>query len=121
MVKELGKGGKLVWIAPSGGRDRPDPQSGDWLPHKYDPGAQQLLLYSVGLFQPAQPSKLSMQGDHLHSMVCAAICKADSMALDATHMLLCSSMLVSVSFCPVTSAQHADHSRLSCIKTINSA
>lgn len=38
MVKEMGKGGKLVWIAPSGGRDRPDPQTGDWLPHSYDPG-----------------------------------------------------------------------------------
>lgn len=38
MVKELGKGGKLVWIAPSGGRDRPDPHTGDWLPHKYDAG-----------------------------------------------------------------------------------
>lgn len=38
MVKEMGKGGKLVWIAPSGGRDRPDPQTGDWLPHRYDPG-----------------------------------------------------------------------------------
>ena len=38
MVKEMSKGGKLVWIAPSGGRDRPDPESGDWLPHQYDPG-----------------------------------------------------------------------------------
>ena len=38
MVKELSKGGKLVWIAPSGGRDRPDSESGEWLPHRYDPG-----------------------------------------------------------------------------------
>ena len=38
MVKEMSKGGKLVWIAPSGGRDRPDPESGAWLPHRYDPG-----------------------------------------------------------------------------------
>ncbi len=38
MVKEMSKGGKLVWIAPSGGRDRPDPESGDWLPHRYYPG-----------------------------------------------------------------------------------
>lgn len=38
MVRELGKGGKLVWIAPSGGRDRPDADTGDWLPHKYDAG-----------------------------------------------------------------------------------
>ncbi|KAL3142097.1 hypothetical protein ABBQ32_004718 [Trebouxia sp. C0010 RCD-2024] len=43
MVKELSKGGKLVWIAPSGGRDRPDPQSGEWLPHRYDPGAVELM------------------------------------------------------------------------------
>lgn len=43
MVKEMSKGGKLVWIAPSGGRDRPDPQSGDWLPHRYDPGAVELM------------------------------------------------------------------------------
>lgn len=38
MVKELSKGGKLVWIAPSGGRDRPDADTGAWLPHKYDAG-----------------------------------------------------------------------------------
>lgn len=38
MVRELGKGGKLVWIAPSGGRDRPDADTGEWLPHKYDAG-----------------------------------------------------------------------------------
>ncbi len=38
MVKEMSKGGKLVWIAPSGGRDRPDTESGDWLPQQYDPG-----------------------------------------------------------------------------------
>ncbi|KAL0048529.1 hypothetical protein WJX82_005114 [Trebouxia sp. C0006] len=43
MVKEMSKGGKLVWIAPSGGRDRPDTESGDWLPHQYDPGAVELM------------------------------------------------------------------------------
>ena len=25
MMREMNKGGKLLWIAPSGGRDRPDP------------------------------------------------------------------------------------------------
>lgn len=38
MVRELSKGGKLVWIAPSGGRDRPEADTGAWLPHKYDAG-----------------------------------------------------------------------------------
>ena len=47
MVKEMGKGGKLVWIAPSGGRDRPDPQTGDWLPHRYDPGTHHYSQVSV--------------------------------------------------------------------------
>lgn len=45
MVKELSKGGKLVWIAPSGGRDRPDPQSGEWLPHRYDPGMHRYAVH----------------------------------------------------------------------------
>lgn len=30
------QGGQLVWVAPSGGRDRPT-QEGGWLPNAYDP------------------------------------------------------------------------------------
>ena len=46
MVRELSKGGKLVWIAPSGGRDRPDADTGAWLPHKYDAGKLCSLQFS---------------------------------------------------------------------------
>ena len=26
------KGGQLLWVAPSGGRDRPDPETNEWVP-----------------------------------------------------------------------------------------
>eukprot|EP00249_Psilotum_nudum_P010659 c22685_g1_i1 orf=266-1843(+) len=32
----LRKGGQLIWIAPSGGRDRPDPVTEEWLPAAFD-------------------------------------------------------------------------------------
>lgn len=28
-------GSQLIWIAPSGGRDRPDPSTGEWFPVSY--------------------------------------------------------------------------------------
>ena len=55
-MKELSKGGKLVWIAPSGGRDRPDADTGAWLPHKYDAGklltkniCEYIYIYTIKL------------------------------------------------------------------------
>ena len=42
MLKELNKGGKLLWIAPSGGRDRPTAE-GVWAPAKFDPAAVELM------------------------------------------------------------------------------
>ncbi|KAK9860336.1 hypothetical protein WJX84_006817 [Apatococcus fuscideae] len=44
MLKELGQGGRLVWIAPSGGRDRPDAE-GQWAPDKFDPSAVELMRH----------------------------------------------------------------------------
>ncbi|KAI5083401.1 hypothetical protein GOP47_0003144 [Adiantum capillus-veneris] len=35
----LRKGGQLIWIAPSGGRDRPDPATGKWKPASFDTSA----------------------------------------------------------------------------------
>ena len=43
-LKELGQGGRLVWIAPSGGRDRPD-ADGNWAPDKFDPSAVELMRH----------------------------------------------------------------------------
>lgn len=31
-VSEYRGGSQVIWIAPSGGRDRPDPLSGEWFP-----------------------------------------------------------------------------------------
>ena len=46
-VRELGnmlkEGGALIWIAPSGGRDRIDPEIGTYRPAVFDPSAVQLL------------------------------------------------------------------------------
>lgn len=42
MGKALAEGGKLIWIAPSGGRDRPKPD-GTWRPDPFDPAAVELM------------------------------------------------------------------------------
>ncbi|XP_078439915.1 phospholipid/glycerol acyltransferase family protein [Wolffia australiana] len=39
MALLLRNGGQLIWIAPSGGRDRPDPQTGEWHPATFDPAS----------------------------------------------------------------------------------
>ncbi|KAH9321312.1 hypothetical protein KI387_015951, partial [Taxus chinensis] len=36
MALLLRKGGQLIWIAPSGGRDRPDPVTKDWFPAPFE-------------------------------------------------------------------------------------
>ncbi|EIE18809.1 glycerol-3-phosphate O-acyltransferase [Coccomyxa subellipsoidea C-169] len=42
MVKGLREGGKLLWIAPSGGRDRPNAE-GTWMPAAFDPSSVDLM------------------------------------------------------------------------------
>lgn len=42
MGKKFNEGGQLVWIAPSGGRDRPD-DDGTWLPAGFDGSAVELM------------------------------------------------------------------------------
>lgn len=36
MAVLLKSGSQIIWIAPSGGRDRPDPQTGEWFPAPFD-------------------------------------------------------------------------------------
>lgn len=44
MQKALNEGGKLLWIAPSGGRDRSvDPNTGENIPDAFDPSAVELM------------------------------------------------------------------------------
>lgn len=35
----LRQGGQLLWVAPSGGRDRPDPETNEWVPAHFDSSA----------------------------------------------------------------------------------
>ncbi|KAI8466897.1 MAG: glycerol-3-phosphate acyltransferase [Monoraphidium minutum] len=42
MARALNEGGKLVWIAPSGGRDRPKADD-TWMPDAFDPTAVELM------------------------------------------------------------------------------
>lgn len=79
MVKELNAGGKLIWIAPSGGRDRPN-ADGQWIPDTFDPAAVELMrqmlakakppghLYPLamhsGEIMPPPPSKEKDVGEH---------------------------------------------------------
>lgn len=39
MALLLRKGGQVIWIAPSGGRDRPDPDTKEWFPASFDVAA----------------------------------------------------------------------------------
>lgn len=43
MQRALNAGGCLLWIAPAGGRDRPDPTTGAWRPDKWDASAVELM------------------------------------------------------------------------------
>jgi glycerol-3-phosphate O-acyltransferase len=43
MQRALNAGGCLLWIAPAGGRDRPDPATGAWKPDRWDPAAVELM------------------------------------------------------------------------------
>ena len=40
------QGGKLLWIAPSGGRDRPNAE-GTWLPAPFDAASVDLMRYLI--------------------------------------------------------------------------
>lgn len=42
MARQLNKGGLLLWIAPSGGRDRPK-ENGKWTPNTFDPTSVELM------------------------------------------------------------------------------
>ena len=54
MQVALNEGGKLLWIAPSGGRDRStDPQTGANLPDKFDPSAVELMRALLTKAKPA--------------------------------------------------------------------
>lgn len=44
MQRLLSEGGNILWVAPSGGRDRKSPDTGRFVPAKFDP-------QSIGLFQ----------------------------------------------------------------------
>lgn len=50
MTLLLRTGSQLIWIAPSGGRDRPDPNTGEWYPAPFDASSvdnmRRLLEYS---------------------------------------------------------------------------
>lgn len=43
MSTALAEGGKLLWIAPSGGRDRRDPATNITVPSSFDPAAVELM------------------------------------------------------------------------------
>ena len=49
------QGGQLVWVAPSGGRDRPN-EEGEWLPAAFDPSAVELMRTLLG--KTARPGHL---------------------------------------------------------------
>lgn len=53
MIKALNAGGKLLWIAPSGGRDRPSADTGAWSPAPFDPAAVELMRQLTAKTKPA--------------------------------------------------------------------
>lgn len=51
LSRELNKGGLLLWIAPSGGRDRPN-EEGVWMPARFDPSAVELMRHLTSRAKP---------------------------------------------------------------------
>lgn len=45
------QGGLLLWIAPSGGRDRPN-EDDVWMPAKFDPSAVELMRHLISRAKP---------------------------------------------------------------------
>ncbi|GAQ86900.1 Glycerol-3-Phosphate Acyltransferase [Klebsormidium nitens] len=43
MARLFKAGGQFIWIAPSGGRDRPDPATGQWVPAAFDDSSVELM------------------------------------------------------------------------------
>jgi len=53
MQNALNEGGKLLWIAPSGGRDRAiDPKTGENIPDPFDPSAVELMRALITKAKP---------------------------------------------------------------------
>nr|BBG28520.1 glycerol-3-phosphate-O-acyltransferase [Coccomyxa sp. Obi] len=66
MAKGLREGGKLLWIAPSGGRDRPNAE-GTWMPAAFDPAAVDLMR--TLLVQAKRPGHLFPLAMHSGEMM----------------------------------------------------
>eukprot|EP00877_Chromochloris_zofingiensis_P006537 jgi/Chrzof1/2136/Cz11g03260.t1_GPAT1[v5.2] len=66
MQRALNTGGALLWIAPSGGRDRPN-ADGHWLPDKFDPTAVELMRSLVT--RAKQPGHLYPMAMFSHPMM----------------------------------------------------
>jgi len=65
-VAWLRQGGKLLWIAPSGGRDRPNAE-GTWLPAPFDAAAVDLMRYLI--VQSKRPGHLFPLAMHSGEMM----------------------------------------------------
>lgn len=66
MQRKLNEGGCLIWIAPSGGRDRPK-ENGKWAPDNFDPAAVDLMK-SLAL-RAKRPSHLFPMAMFSHPMM----------------------------------------------------
>ncbi|KXZ42557.1 hypothetical protein GPECTOR_136g640 [Gonium pectorale] len=66
MQRKLNEGGTLIWIAPSGGRDRPNAND-EWLPDRFDPSAVELMRNLVQ--RAKQPGHLIPMSMFSHPMM----------------------------------------------------
>lgn len=99
MARKLGEGGLLMWIAPSGGRDRPDAQD-VWVPNDYDPTVVELMrklclsskvpghlypmaMVSWGMMPPPKGVMKAMGERRLTNYVPVGISVAEELDVDA--------------------------------------
>eukprot|EP01034_Spumella_vulgaris_P031640 gene31640-39084_t len=61
------KGGNVFWVAPSGGRDRPDPKSGDFQVAPFD--SKTLDMFKIIALQSKKPMHFFPMSMYTHTLI----------------------------------------------------
>lgn len=108
-TRAMSQGGALIWIAPSGGRDRPKPD-GSYTPDPYDPAAVELMRNLVQ--RAKQPGALQRQLLGIGLCVCGMGAAAYCGSVHFMHA--CSGVWLTV----ITALRHAGGRWSGCWATV---
>ena len=67
MTDLLNEGGKVFWVAPSGGRDRPDPSTGEFVVAPFDFKA--LDMFKLIAMQSRKPMHFVPMAMYTHQLI----------------------------------------------------